>query len=201
MTKIQFILSLSEALSGMPRDEIEERLSFYSEMIEDRMEDGLTEEEAVAEIGAIEDIVDQIVEEVPLTKLVKEKVKPKRRLRTWEIVLLALGSPIWLSLGIGAATVILSLYAVLWAVGVVTMWAVFGSLAVSAVGLLFSGTWLAIATSLNSGLVLISTSLVCSGLTIFLFYGSYWSTKGAIWLTKAMLLATKRCLIKKEDAE
>ena len=41
MTKIQFLLALNKALSGLPQDEIEERLTFYSEIIDDRMEDGL----------------------------------------------------------------------------------------------------------------------------------------------------------------
>lgn len=39
MTKLQFLMALHEKLSGLPREE--ERLSFYSEMIEDRMEEGL----------------------------------------------------------------------------------------------------------------------------------------------------------------
>ena len=53
MTKLQFLLALHDKLTGLPRDEVEERLNFYSEMIEDRMEDGLSEEEAVAAIGSV----------------------------------------------------------------------------------------------------------------------------------------------------
>ena len=44
MTKINFILLLSEKLKNLPEKEVEERLSFYSEMIEDRMEEGFSEE-------------------------------------------------------------------------------------------------------------------------------------------------------------
>ena len=201
MTKIQFILSLSEALSGMPKDEIEERLSFYNEMIDDRIEDGLTEEEAVAEIGPIEEIVNQTVEEVSLTKLVKEKVRPKRKLHTWEIVLLAVGSPLWLSLGIVAVAMIFTFYAVLWSVGVVTIWAVFVASAVSCVGGGVSGTCHAFTASAYSGLALVGGGLILGGLSIFLFYASLWSTKAAAWLTKTVVVKTKRCLMKKEDAE
>ena len=50
-----------------------------------------------------------------MSKLIKEKT-PKRRLGVWEIVLLVLGSPIWISLLIAAFAVILSLYISLWAV-------------------------------------------------------------------------------------
>lgn len=73
MTKIRFILSLQERLSGLPKDDLEERLSFYSEMIEDRMEEGLSEEDAVAAIGNMDDLISRIVADIPLAKLGKEK--------------------------------------------------------------------------------------------------------------------------------
>ena len=201
MTKIQFILALSEALSGMPKDEIEERLTFYSEMIDDRIEDGLSEAEAVAEIGSVEEIASQIVEEIPLTKMVKHKVKPKRKLRAWEIVLLALGSPIWLSLAVAALVVLLAFYAVLWSVAVVTLWSVFAALAAVGVAGVATGIGVAIGSSATTGLFLTSGGLICGGLAIFLFYGSLCSTLGTVWLTKKTVLLTKRCFIKKEDAE
>ena len=97
----------------MPQDDIEERLAFYSEMIEDQMEDGLSEEDAVLAVGSIDEIVTQVVADIPLTKIAKERIKTKRRLSVGEIILLALGSPIWLSLGIAVFAVILSLYVVL----------------------------------------------------------------------------------------
>ena len=46
MTKLKFLFELRDRLEGLPYDEVEERLNFYSEMIEDRMEEGLSEEEA-----------------------------------------------------------------------------------------------------------------------------------------------------------
>ena len=45
MRKQEFLAQLRKALSGLPQDEIEERLTFYGEMIDDRMEEGLSEEE------------------------------------------------------------------------------------------------------------------------------------------------------------
>ena len=116
MTKIKFLLELHEKLSGLPQDEVEERLNFYSEMIEDRIEEGLLEEEAVAAVGSVDEIAAQIIADIPLVKIAKEKMKPKRQLKAWEIVLLVLGSPIWFSLIVAAFSVILSLYVLLWAV-------------------------------------------------------------------------------------
>ena len=100
-------------------------MTFYAEMLDDRIEEGLSEEEAVAAAGAVEEIVRQTVDETPLAKIAKERVRPKRHLKAWEIVLLALGSPVWLSLGIAAAAVILAVYVSLWDV-IVSLWAVFG---------------------------------------------------------------------------
>lgn len=94
MNKQEFLMRLREGLSGLPQNEIEERLTFYSEMIDDRIEEGLSEEQAIGEIGDIDEIISQIVADIPLAVLVKEKVKPSRKLRVWEIVLLILGSPI-----------------------------------------------------------------------------------------------------------
>lgn len=201
MTKTQFIVSLSEALSGMPKDEIQERLTFYSEMIDDRMEEGLAEEEAIAQIGSVEEIAAQIVEEVPLTKMMKNKVKPKRKLQTWEILLLALGSPIWLSLAIAAFAVLFSLYATVWSVAVVTLWAMFTAFAASGAAGVIAGIGMIFDSSAINGLTLVSAGLVCAGLSIFLFYGSLWSTRGTVWLTKKIALLTKRCFIRKEDAQ
>ena len=49
MKKQEFITKLEEKLSRLPKKEVEERLNFYSEIIEDKIEDGLTEEQAVAD--------------------------------------------------------------------------------------------------------------------------------------------------------
>lgn len=51
MTKEEFLTKLSNGLSGYPAKDREEYLLFYGEMIDDRMEEGLTEEDAVGEIG------------------------------------------------------------------------------------------------------------------------------------------------------
>ena len=85
MSKQQFLAELRTALAGLPQDDIEERLNFYGEMIDDRMEEGLTESEALEGIGSVSDIAEQTLAEIPLTKLVKERIAPKRSLRGWEI--------------------------------------------------------------------------------------------------------------------
>ena len=57
MSKYEFLAEVQKRLSGMDRDDIKRSLDFYSEMIDDRVEEGLTEEEAVKALGPIDDIV------------------------------------------------------------------------------------------------------------------------------------------------
>ena len=199
MNKTEFLLELTEKLSPLPWEEIEDRWDYYSEMIDDRMDEGLTEEEAVAEMGSVEAIAAQIVSDIPLSRLVKEKIKPKKRFAAWEIVLLVLGSPIWLSLLIAVFAVILSLYVVLWSM-MLSLWAVFAALAASALGCIAAGILLAATGSSPAGFVTIGAGILCAGLSIFLFFGCKAATGGIFRLTKKIPLGIKRCFIGKEKA-
>ncbi|MBQ6823928.1 MAG: DUF1700 domain-containing protein [Clostridia bacterium] len=174
MNKQEFLEQLQTKLSALPQKEREEQLTFYGEMIDDRMEEGLSEEAAVRAIGEI----DTIVDETPLPA-----ATPKKAWRWWEILLLALGSPIWLSLGIAAIAVVLSLYAALWSL-VIALWAVFGSLIAGAVGGVTAGIIQLCIGKITAGLALIGGGLVCGGLSIFLFFGCKAAGKGVYLLTK-----------------
>ena len=200
MSKHEFLAQLEKGLYGLPQADIDERLGFYSEMIDDRMEEGLPEEEAVAAVGSVDEIFAQVVADIPFSKIAKEKLKPKRRLTAWEIVLLALGSPIWLSLGIAAFAVILSLYISLWAV-VISLWAVFGSLVGCALGGIVAAIVFACSGNLLTGIAMLGAGILLSGLSIFMFFGCKAATKGTVLLAKKMALGIKNCFIKKEAAQ
>ena len=199
MTKLKFLLELHDRLSGLPKNDIEERLSFYSEMIEDRMEEGLSEEEAVAAVGSVDEIAMQIISETPLIKVAKEKIKPKRKLRAWEIVLLALGSPIWLALLIAVFAVVISLYAVIWSV-VGAFWSVFGAFCGVAIGGVAGGALFIALGKIPVGIAIIGAGVTLAGLAIFAFFGCLAATKGVVWLTKKVALGIKFCFVGKEKA-
>ena len=115
MNKEEYLDAIRGRISAMPADDINRFMDYYSEMIDDRMEDGLSEDEAVADMGSPDAAVEQILEEMPLTKLVKEKIKPKHELKAWEVVLIVLGSPVWIPLLITAAVLLLTLWIVAFA--------------------------------------------------------------------------------------
>lgn len=200
MNKQDFLDKLREGLAGLPKEDIEERVSFYEEMMDDRMEDDLSEEEAVSEMGNMDEIIAQIIADTPLTKLVKEKIKPGRKLKTWEIVLLILGSPLWLSLLAAVFAVYVALYVSAWAV-IISLWAVFISLAACGIAGVVMGTVTAAKGGLLKGVALMGAGFVCAGLSIIMFYLCKGATGGILSLTKKKALWMKNRFIGKENVK
>ena len=199
MNKQEFLAELRKGLSGLPQEDIEECLTFYCEMLDDRIEEGLTEEEAVAAVGDIGEIIGQTVSEIPFVKIAKERIRPKRRLTAGEKVLLALGSPIWLSLGLAAAAVVFSIYIALWAVGV-ALWAVFGSFVIGAVGSVPMCIFFLSGGETAPGLAILSAGMILAGLSVMIFFGCKGTTKGILILTKKITVWIKKHFIKREEA-
>ena len=200
MSKAEFLAALQDGLAGLPQDEIRDRLAFYSEMIDDRMEEGLTEAEAVAGIGSVDETVSQIVADIPLTKLVRERMAPKRTLRAWEIILLVLGFPLWFPLLIAAAAVVFSLYIVLWSL-IVSLWAVVVSLWAAALGGIAAAAILAVQGRVPAAVAMLGAGLLCAGLSILMFSGSAAASKGLIHLTKKLAGKIKTLFIRKENTK
>ena len=197
MNKTEFLEELRRGLTGLPQDDIDERVSFYGEAIDDRIEEGLSEEEAVAQIGEVGEVVSQIVAETPLAKLVKEKVRPKRKLRAWEIVLIVLGFPVWFSLLAAAFAAVIALYIVMWAL-VISLWAVDLALAVCAIAGIAAAVMNLSGGEWAKGLMLIGIALLSAGLSLFLFFGCVASVKGMIKLTGKTVLGIKTMFVGKE---
>ena len=111
MSKQEFLLLLKKRLLKLPKKEVKERILFYSEMIDDRIEEGLSEEEAVSEIGNIDDVANQIILESS-----NEEESTRKQHNIWGIVLLVIGSPVWAPLLVAGLIIIWSLLIVLWAI-------------------------------------------------------------------------------------
>ncbi|MBQ7669866.1 MAG: DUF1700 domain-containing protein [Clostridia bacterium] len=200
MNKDQFLSELRAGLAGLPQDDVDERIAFYSEMIDDRIEEGVTEEEAVSMIGSVDEIVSQTVAEIPLAKLVKEKITPKRTLKAWEIVLICLGFPLWFPLLIAFGAVVLSLYIVAWSL-IISLWAIELSFIASAFGGIAASVAYMIRGDAAFGVALIGASIFLAGLSIFTFFGCVALSKGIIRLTKKAALGIKSLFIRKESTK
>ena len=194
MTKAEFLGELSKGLCGFADADIQKSVEFYEEMINDRIDDGMTEDEAVSDIGDVKDVVSRILIEMPLPKLVRAKVKKNRRLEAWEIVLLVLGAPVWVSLLVAFISVIVSLYISGWAV-IITLYSADVAVMFTGIGgllgtipMLICGKWAAAAVLFGGG-------LACVGLSILLFFVFNLITKGYVWITKKILLWIKSLFI------
>ena len=197
MKKIEFLTELEEKLQALPEKERKESLEYYAEMIDDHMDEGMDEEEAVAACGSMDDIVDQIIVDTPLTKLVKQKVKPKRKMRGWELALIIAGFPIWFSLLVAVFCVLIAISACLWAVAI-SFWAVFVACAASSLGVLAGAVGCLILGQYWPALFFLGCALVLAGVALLFFLVSKWSTVGIAKLHKLTFRGIKRCFIRKE---
>ena len=184
MNKAEFLAEIRRKIQGLPQSDIEKFLDYYAEMIDDYTEDGHTEEEAIRELGSVEQIVEQILKETPLPRLVQEKVRPTRALRAGEIILLLLGSPLWVPMVLAVLALFFGAYVLLWA-AVAVLYAiylsafacgaagVFGILPFALSGNLLQGIFL-----LGVGLIGIGVGLlflfVCNKVAVLILHGSKW---------------------------
>ena len=122
MLKQEFLTQLRSGLEAASIEDIDECIEFYDEMISDRIESGMNEESAVAQMESIDSIINNYKAEKPVAKLIMDKVqkshddaKGKGKGALW-IVLAIIGFPIWLPILIVVFTLLLTLYIVLWCI-------------------------------------------------------------------------------------
>ena len=164
-------------------------------MIDDRIEEGFSEADAVNSVGSVDTIISQIISEVPSAK--KEKTVQKRKMKAWEIVLLVLGSPIWFSLAVAVISVIFSLYGALWAV-IISLWAVFVSFVASSLACIVAGiVGIVLGNYLIGGTVL-GAGVALAGLSILAFFVSLTAAKIILILSQKTVIGIKNAFTKKE---
>lgn len=119
MTRDEFLNRLGELLACLPADQVKETQEFYAEAIADRMEDGMTEAEAVAAVPrAI------------------ARTKRKSTALLWALAIV--GSPVWIPLLLAFVAVAAAVYICIWVLAL-CVWivaAAFGGAGL--VGLLFA---------------------------------------------------------------
>jgi len=168
MNRKDFLEAVRLKLKGLSEEDINKALEFYEEAISDRIEDGLTEDEAVAAIGTPDEIAQQILMDTPLPKLVKAKAKPEKGFKVWEIILLVLGFPIWFSVLLAAGLVALSLIIVLFAI-VLSFFAVILALGLGGIVLVVASILMMIAGGGSASIFNIGIAILCIGLAVLLF--------------------------------
>ncbi len=188
MTKAEFLKELTKKLSRLGTVEREKFAAYYDEMLSDRMEEGMNEEEAVASLEPIEVISNRILSE----GLSAPPLKKPDRVKT---ALTVAGAPLWAPLLLGLAAVAVAL--------MVTIWAVWLALAATAIALFFAG----IAASVvglfytiaqpASGMFQVGIGLVCLSLGLLLYQPV---TKSAQWASAMTQKLTRKIRERKKGA-
>lgn len=186
MNKQEFLRKLQARLGSLPPREREERVAFFSEMIDDRIEEGLTEREAVLLVGSL----DELAADLPGEREEKEVPHfPDTGKRVWRTVLVVFGFPIWFSLAASAFAVAVSLLAAIWSI-VVSLFAVFVSCPVGALGGIVGGVIVAVSGSYFSGLAFLGVGLLLAGLTFPVLLGCLAAVRGACRLSRLTVRGT-----------
>ena len=197
MKKQEFLNELAAALHNLPREERYRTLSYYDELIDDRMEDGQNEEEAVSSLGDPESVAREILgeeeEETPVSTGTGRRV--------WVIVLLVLGFPLWGSLLLTGLCLLLTLYILLFVPVIVLVGLALGFLAAALLGMV--GTPFLVldvgilSGGLPAGLFQLGMAVALLGLSVLSAVGLYYTTKGIVRVSKWIWRWLWRSLTKK----
>ena len=198
MDKYDFLLALEKRLEGLPEADRQASLDFYAEMLDDLVEGGMTEAEAVATLGSVDTIAEEILMDTSLPKLVKAKMK-KRRLSGLEITLLAVGFPIWLPILVSLLSVIFAIYVSLWA-AVISLYAANVAMAACAPTGILAAVVLFASGKPTAALLFLGAGLALAGLSILWFLLCNLTAKGMWKLGRLTLRGIKACFIRKKGA-
>ena len=136
MTKIEFLAAVSAELSGLRPADVREQIGFLSEMIDDRIDEGFSEAEAVLAMGAPASVAATILADAPFAAMIGEDGRIKKKRGLFRTVLIWAASPIWVSLLFAA---VIALFCV--TVTLLSLALGFG-IAVVPLYLIYKGSWL-----------------------------------------------------------
>ncbi len=216
MNKEEYRLQLATLLYSLPEKEREEAVAFYMEMITDRMDEGMSEEEAIAAVSSPGEAAQEIIAQADAKKqpLISFEVSigdddieegesetgeaegfmsrlKTRRLSTLEWVALIVTSPLWLSLLLALAAVALALIIVIFAL-YLSVWVVVACVWVTGVALVAAAPVALVIAVWGAQISNIPYALEYIGYALFAFGGGMWTLRGALKLTRAFYDWTKR---------
>ena len=200
MKREEYLDRIRALLQNLPPEDLERSLAFYAESIADRMEDGMSEEEAVASMESPEEAANAILLEQPLPTLVKVRVKERRQLSALEILLLVLGFPLWLPLLLTALVLVFTFILLTWVLVLVPA-SVCLALGASAIAVLFAGVLSLTKIALPAILAAPGAALILAGLAILAGFIVVGTVRLALIVTRALVRGLKSLLIRKEDKQ
>ena len=167
-------------------------------MIDDKVADGYPEEEVIDDLGTPEEVAKEIIGDTPLRTIIKERVKPKRSLKGWEVLLLVLGFPLWFPLVLTIFILFLSGFIVVWSL-MIALLAVDLGLLVGGIGSIVIGVLTVSSKGITSAAFIGGAGMAVTGLAIIFILSTKGILKGLGKLTKKMLVGTKNMVVGKGE--
>lgn len=202
MTKLEFLDSLKARLASLPQSEIYRLMGYYAEMIDDRIESGMSEAEAVAALGPMDSIIESIMYDMSIPKLMRAKVKESKNKvgnRAIWIILVIVTFPFWLPALMAFFGVVFGLFMAIWGI-ILALFAVVASLGISGVACVAGGAVLLFVRSVPAALCSMGAGFVLIGITMFLIkpitYIAKWLGKGIAALARRV----KSLFFRKKEA-
>ena len=196
MNKQEYLTQLRAALACLPEGEIEESVAFYTEMIDDRVADGLTEEEATAQLDDPKAAARAIIADLPVVPRTVVRTKQRNRALYWTLVIL--GSPLWLTLLLAAGMLVLA--------GLLTIWCLILGLWLLAAGLLAGGPlgigvclWALAVGQPAYGVFELGSGLLCFGLGLFCLHGAVAASKTLMQVSRQWIAKAKAPFVKVKE--
>ena len=184
MDKRTFLDGLRTALVSLPASEIDKTVAYYEEMIDDRIEDGMSEEEAVASMEPIGVLAQRIINDTPAVNRAVRKAKQSSVPAIIWVLLAILGLPIWLPLLCLAFGLIISAFALLFGLIISLIAVVLGLSIGGIVGIVFALCHLGV--SGMSAVFAVGLCLIGIGLGILLAFPVAYLIKGICSGIKAL---------------
>lgn len=164
MTRDEFLNRLGELLACLPADQVEETKQFYAEAIADRMEDGMSEEEAVAAMGTPGEVAEATLDDLPAVPRAIARTRRRSTALLW--VLTIVGSPVWVPLLLAFAAVAVTVYVCIWVLAL-CVWVIaacFGAVGITNLALMTVGVKVGLVpyalVTLGCGIALIGAALL-----------------------------------------
>ena len=176
MKKIEFLALLRQKISVLPKQEVEAALEYYSEMIDDYIESGYTTEQAIAQMGGLDNVAAQILAGAQNPYYVAPYAQ-KQKKNGLLIALLILGFPIWFPLLITAFCLVLTAAIALLTLAMVTPWSLVVSFGASAIALFAAAPAVLVGEGLAALALTVGAALILAALCIL-------STMAALHLSR-----------------
>lgn len=196
MTRNEFLQELSGLVAALSQAERERALSFYNETLDDSMEEGLTEEAAVAALGDVREIAENIIaESAEKEPLPPSPPLPRQKLSPLQWTLLILGFPVWFPLMLVFFIVIFVVY-ILMCVVILVLWVIvlvlFAATLSFGIGALFGilGLPLFLMRGAVAAFFQLGAGLACAGFAVYSYYVALAACKGMGRLTAAFCRGT-----------